>query len=158
MWTDTEEAYLRANWGQHVRTADIGAAIGKGKNAVIGKARRLGLPPLASGYKRPDVPMLRRKPQKIRLVPKPPAPPRIAKPAPERASVVSMPPPPEIARVAGVLDLEQHHCRWPVGTGYCGAHKLDGRSYCPGHHARATTRPPEPRLRAYADPSARVFR
>lgn len=52
----------------------------------------------------------------------------------ERVSAVE----PGIALVAGVLDLESHHCRWPVGTGFCGCAKIAG-SYCRTHYDRGYT-------------------
>lgn len=42
-----------------------------------------------------------------------------------------------------LLDLEPHHCRWPVGDVgtpdffFCGADKAEGSSYCPVHRDRA---------------------
>lgn len=51
----------------------------------------------------------------------------------------------DIARVRSVLDLEPHHCRWPIGDpklpgfGFCGAAKTEGLPYCAGHAARAYT-------------------
>jgi hypothetical protein len=42
-WTDAALASLREQWAAGVPTATIGRALGCGKNAVIGKARRLGL-------------------------------------------------------------------------------------------------------------------
>lgn len=45
MWSEKDEAYLRASW-QHMRVALIAYTLGKTTNAVIGKAHRLGLPPI----------------------------------------------------------------------------------------------------------------
>lgn len=36
-------------------------------------------------------------------------------------------------RVAGVRDLERHHCRWPIERGFCGCRKVAGTSYCNDH-------------------------
>lgn len=46
---------------------------------------------------------------------------------------------PDVARVS-FMDLEPHHCRWPVGEptqGFCGCDKVPGLSYCEHHAARA---------------------
>lgn len=47
---------------------------------------------------------------------------------------------PEVALVKNVVDLEPHHCRWPVGEptrGFCGCQKQPGTSYCAKHLIRA---------------------
>ena len=39
-----------------------------------------------------------------------------------------------------LLDLEPHHCRWPIGEpveGFCGARKVNGLPYCTDHAVRA---------------------
>ncbi len=43
-WTPERLATLRAEWATDASTAEIGRRMGISKNAVIGKARRLGLP------------------------------------------------------------------------------------------------------------------
>lgn len=50
-WTDEEVAYLRQNWLKATAT-EIAKALGKSftRNAVIGKAHRLGLPKKPTGY------------------------------------------------------------------------------------------------------------
>lgn len=54
---------------------------------------------------------------------------------------------PDVGRITNILDLEPHHCRWPVGDGpfaFCGDRKIPGKSYCAGHLARSqATRAPE---------------
>jgi GcrA cell cycle regulator len=44
-WTDTQVADLRKLWSEPHTAAQIGRMLGVSKNAVIGKAYRLGLPP-----------------------------------------------------------------------------------------------------------------
>lgn len=47
---------------------------------------------------------------------------------------------PDVARVNCLLDLEEHHCRWPVGDGpisFCGDTKTPGSSYCAKHLVRS---------------------
>lgn len=42
-----------------------------------------------------------------------------------------------------LMELEAHHCRWPLSDAadpefmFCGAHKLDGSSYCSRHYRMA---------------------
>lgn len=47
-WTDETIARLRELWGQGLPTAEIGRQLEITKNAVVGKAHRLGLPPRPS--------------------------------------------------------------------------------------------------------------
>lgn len=47
---------------------------------------------------------------------------------------------PEVALVKSIIDLEPHHCRWPIGeptSGFCGCQKQPGTSYCAKHLIRA---------------------
>jgi len=49
-----------------------------------------------------------------------------------------------------IMDLQLHHCRWPVGKGdydlvtYCGKTKIRGSSYCKEHYIKAHNRSPWP--------------
>lgn len=65
-------------------------------------------------------------------------------PAPDREVVALLRSQPDAPpRVTSIIDLEPHHCRWPCGDpkatdfGWCGDHKVDGKSYCERHAARA---------------------
>lgn len=57
-WNDHAIAELRRLWGEGVPAAQIGDRIGFSKNAVIGKAHRLHLPPRESPIKRGAAVML----------------------------------------------------------------------------------------------------
>ncbi|MBI1243780.1 MAG: hypothetical protein GC202_02150 [Alphaproteobacteria bacterium] len=69
-WTPAQIDDLTRLWNEGLRTAEIGARLGKSKNAAVGKAHRLGLPPRPNPIKRAYVPK--------------PAP---VKPPPERLSI-----------------------------------------------------------------------
>lgn len=48
----------------------------------------------------------------------------------------------DVARVASVLDLEEHHCRFPVRKdGFCGDRKVSGLPYCEAHVRRCYRAP-----------------
>ena len=51
-WTPAAIEQLHAAWARGDATKKIGDDIGCGKNAVVGKVRRLGLPPRRSPIKR----------------------------------------------------------------------------------------------------------
>ncbi|NHN87369.1 GcrA family cell cycle regulator [Acetobacter conturbans] len=53
-WTDETIARLKALWQEGLSTAEIGRQLGITKNAVVGKAHRLALPPRPSPIRRQD--------------------------------------------------------------------------------------------------------
>lgn len=120
-WTYDRECELARLWraGHSARTI-AGLLGGTTRNAVIGKANRLGLPRRASGGVRG--------PYKARDYAPAPVPPFI----------------PVAERVA-LLDIGARQCRWPCGDprapdfGLCGR-PTDGRSYCKDHDAAAYRR------------------
>lgn len=144
-WTDEQITTLRERWAAGDSASVIASRLGTvSRCAVIGKARRLALPSRKPTTRIPHPPRFKpprpvaAKPVKTKLVfsdkfkaAKPPAG-RFALP-PQQAA--------DIARVQ-LLDLEPHHCRWPVGEptqGFCGCSNLPGSPYCEAHAARAFT-------------------
>ena len=116
MWTTERIAALRSSWAIGLSPAQIAGALGVTRNAVIGKAWRLGLA---------DRRVMRkaRKPRpEHRRVPKPrPA------PAPACCKSVSRP----------LFDLADNQCRWVVDIEeflFCGAPIAgERRPYCARH-------------------------
>jgi GcrA cell cycle regulator len=53
-WTENAMERLRRQWADGIPTAEIGRDLGCGKNAVVGKARRMGLPVRPSPVKTLD--------------------------------------------------------------------------------------------------------
>lgn len=167
-WTDDDIALIRKLWADGVSTAEMGRRIGaRGKNAIIGKIHRLGLPP---------------RPSPIRLAKsgKKPPPPRI-----NRAGKVTLTDAVRPARVLGaqlgpgdgfasrthpgsdhvdVVESAQSSavtvpldgvvfrprrstpCCWPIGEPgtidfyTCGDASVPGKSYCEFHHSVAHVR------------------
>lgn len=155
-WTDERVALLKKRWAEGKSGDQIAMEIGGvSRNAVIGKAHRLGLgrhsdagglaktqrraKAMKSNARRFGLQALANTPQKIKAVAaaggkeawiaK-----HIDKPAP--------PPPPipepraeQIARVT-FADLESNHCKFPVGEvgkpdfGFCGLPRVEGQPYC----------------------------
>jgi len=129
-WTVERVALLRRIYGTK-SVAEVAREIGHGvtRNAVIGKAGRLGL---AAPKKdpRPRPPPMPPRPPMPRPVPPPPPP------------VVDCPPETS-ADAVHLLELRAHQCRWLIDEAaflYCGAPCAHG-SYC-GPHARLIYVPP----------------
>lgn len=116
MWTDERIELLKKDWAGGFSASQIAGRLGGcTRNAVIGKANRLGL----SQSDKPRLTFSRPKPQEIEL------------------------PPDQSPCAVTFLQLAAHHCRWPIGDSpfmYCGARRDDG-SYCLRHHRISYTKP-----------------
>jgi GcrA cell cycle regulator len=151
-WADETTERLRAMWLAGATTRVIGAELGVSRNAVVGKARRLDLPPRPNpkGVRRggelpPPRPRPQPSPPRPRLEPqqkcamgrRPPAPPPPAPPQPPAA-------PPS--------DVRQ--CMYPISDGrpwrFCGAPCVPNRVYCAEHVALCYHQPGRYRMEAAA--------
>ena len=173
-WNDQAVSTLRALWNEGHSTAEIGRRMSVSKNAIVGKAHRLALPPRPSPIRsvpqaratptprvRPPVPVSS-SPLPDRQVapsssvatpgmvkaPPPVAPTRPAPtPAPEPLPVRPMPPP---------VFRQANGCQWPIGepgkAGFhlCGDDAAPGKPYCTSHCGRAYVRPRDGVLAAAA--------
>jgi GcrA cell cycle regulator len=162
-WDDARTAALTRLWAEGLSASSIASRLGGvTRNAVIGKAHRLGL----SGRRTPSEAKAenggRRSGQGVTATagerpqsPKPPvrgaSPLRPAvkaapAPAPRLAAAPSPEPEPETLRVV-LLELKDHMCRWPVGDPreadfrFCGRRRVEDRPYC-ACHLRAGYRKP----------------
>lgn len=114
IWTEERITEISRLWNEGLTTAEIGKNLGVSKNAVIGKAHRLGLPPRPSPIKRV-------------------ASPRVPRPTPK--TVVTVRP--------TVVSGTGPGCKWPFGHPgesdfhFCGKPSLGGKSYCSEHYAVA---------------------
>ncbi len=145
-WGDETELALRSLWSSGKTAAMVAAELQTfgyiTRCSVIGKARRLGLESRASGVRQAPIKPKRQRPPKPQ--PRQKSQPFILRPfAKQRPSMpplpLPVPPVTDVARVA-FMDLEPHHCRWPINepvTGFCGCDKVPGLSYCQTHAARA---------------------
>lgn len=158
LWTDEQESELRQRWAAGESARQIAAATGMSRNAILGKIHRLGLSVRVNrkpvhrvehadkGRRRKAA---RAREQKIaaRANQSPITNVILARaramgelPACEAVELpqetISRPP-------VELLDLEPHHCRWPIDqdgtTMFCGADKHTG-AYC-ARHALLAYRP-----------------
>lgn len=144
-WTDERTNTLKKLWAEGNSCSVIARQLGGiTRNAVIGKIHRLGLSGHVTTQRKKQAPWFRRarKAKAVRA--------GIARAKTWREIAKSLPqhplPPPTVADVARVqlLDLESHHCRWPVGEptqGFCGCTAVPSLPYCAGHAHRAYRAP-----------------
>jgi GcrA cell cycle regulator len=131
-WTEVRVAALRQLWADGHSAREIADELGTSRNGILGKAFRLHLPGHKPGVR-----------------PQPPPPPPVKV---QKAATVKPPQiptanghPPRMRRLA-LLELENHHCRWPFndprhGSFYfCAADKPHGQVYCPTHQHAAFRR------------------
>ena len=144
-WTDARIDLLRSSWEQGMTASQIADLLGEGvsRNAVIGKAHRLGLQARPSPVKGGEAAIAD---VIIGSVAQPVATPVVAPPAPRQ---VAAPPrkvrPPGIAKPAQttLLDLSEKVCKWPIGHPgdadfhFCGKPSATGFPYCMEHCAVA---------------------
>ncbi len=147
-WNEETIGKLRAFWAEGHSTAEIGRRMGVSKNAVVGKAHRLNLPPRPSPIRRDGESSPRRRaPRRVQgptlpalrtaLAPMPadPPPQAVERPAPVLRAVCL---PRPGARVTP--------CCWPIGEPgtksfrFCDADAIAGKPYCDLHATQAYVR------------------
>ncbi len=133
-WTEDAIARLRALWAEGHSTAEIGRRMGISKNAVVGKAHRLGLEARPSPIRREETSEAHTAAAPRRVL-GPTLPPLAAAPGEASAPRVV------VANAAPVP--RTHSCCWPLGEPgtagfhFCGAAALPGKPYCAEHAAIA---------------------
>lgn len=160
-WTDERIGILKKMWKEGKSAAEIAKTLGKGvtRNAVIGKAHRMGLSGRPSPIKKQAAPKKGKAatpaPKKAAKAPRGGKKEKAA-PAPTRNSRNAAPPAreveepvssgSEIAPLNGgitLLDLTERMCKWPIGDPrepdfvFCGRGIRIGTPYCPDHAAMA---------------------
>jgi len=126
-WTPERVDLLTQMWRSGQSAREIAERLGGActRNAVIGKANRLGL----SQPTRSSLTRRANRVQREQVAPRPPLP-------------AALP-----ASGATILTLTTSACRWPLGDpgtpsfGFCGARALPGQPYCEAH-ARLAYQPP----------------
>ena len=148
-WNDETIGRLRGLWAEGHSTAEIGRRLGVSKNAVVGKAHRLGLSSRPSPIRREGVVRTRAvTPRRITGPTLPPLPasaptdlPALARPAAAAESFSpSIGAPPALPRVVAAPRVGRlQPCCWPLGEPgtrafrFCDAESLAGKPYCAEH-------------------------
>ncbi len=138
-WTEEAIARLRSLWAEGLSTAEIGRRLNISKNAVVGKAHRLSLPPRPSPIRRHEGEA---------AAPRPAAPKRVqGATLPPLSAAMSAPLPP-LRAMMPVAKYSQRAtpCCWPIGEPgkpsfhFCNASAVTGKPYCEEHAAIAYVR------------------
>ena len=143
-WTPELIKELKKLWKKGLTTGEIGRVIGMSKNAVVGKAHRLGLESRPSPIKREEAPKKEKASRVIKKVTKP-VPKKEQPVAVETAEPVKAVKKTKSGKNKGVklVDLKPTSCRWPEGDPkdpdfhFCGKEAVPGKSYCEEHCAVA---------------------
>ena len=167
-WTDERIALLKKMWKDGKSAADIAKTLAKGvtRNAVIGKAHRMGLSNRPSPIKKTDAPVAKEVVKKD-----PPKKEALKKEVPKKEikPVKKIVPPVVVSGVkhnplvrgeiaeprkfekeaipldggVALIDLTERMCRWPIGDPreddftFCGHNIRAGTPYCPEHAGAA---------------------
>ena len=121
VWTDERLEDLKKLWAEGLSISQIGDALGVTRNAIAGKAHRMGLPKRPSPISRPKV----EKPQVV--IPE----------QPERELPLRL----ELRQ----LEWSRSKCCWPTGDPkkngflFCGDAIIPGKPYCLPHCEQAYT-------------------
>lgn len=130
-WTQEMDETLRTMAAEGKTSTWIGAAVGRSRNSVIGRAKRIGVnllfrSPRGTGVVSPIVRI------KVPAAKKRMAPPQPAAPVVPDEERVGIP----------LVELMSYSCRWPVHRDgeearFCGAHAYSDFPYCLEHARRA---------------------
>ena len=139
-WTDARIEMLRTGWEQGLTASQIAEQLGEGisRNAVIGKAHRLGLKarpsPVKGGEATIAAVAVASVAKPVIAAPPPAAPrPPVAVRKPTRPLVAAKP------AKTSLLDLSEKICKWPIGHPgesdfhFCGKPSNTGFPYCNDH-------------------------
>ena len=154
-WNNEAIARLRTLWAEGHSTAEIGRRLGVSKNAVVGKAHRLSLPPRPSPIRRnladgaPKRATVRRAtgptlPSLDQPVAEPVAVEKVAPAMAFRpAARTALPAPPGLRAVTRSAGGRHIPCCWPIGEPgtrsfrFCDEQSAAGKPYCTTHASLA---------------------
>lgn len=160
-WTEEKVIRLRTLVAQNLSSKQIAEKLGGGitRNAVIGKAHRLGLRFKGRAHQSRKQPPRKKKPPQA-ISPSSDAPLKCesknnVKPVRKRKSAPNLPDVPQkhtLKLVQGdsplffgvgkvpLVDLTNKTCKWPIGGGFCGSLAEGGSSFCTRHANVASSR------------------
>lgn len=139
-WTTEEFEIAKPLWESGWTASAIADRLpGKSRSAVISKMHRSGVVSPVGQGRATRRHFARQRGQRVLAN-------QVKRAAERRQALLAKPPPPppadDVARITNILELKEHHCRWPVGDplqpgfGYCGCDKVPGTPYCETHFHR----------------------
>lgn len=132
-WTDEQVEELRRLWDKGLTTGEIGKTLGVSKNAVVGKAHRLGLNGRPSPIRRNEETATAATGNKT----------AVKETKKTEKAAVQKTVEKEKKKLFTVNDLTSTSCRWPIGDPkdenfhFCGKEALQDKPYCAEHAAIA---------------------
>ena len=152
-WTINSISKLKKLWDKELSTSDIGKKLGFSKNAIVGKAHRLGLKSRSNN----TIKKIKRK--KI-ITPKETT--TAVKTESKQASVIKKSNTPVLMsaplkpsnkkhKIVEMMDLKKDMCRWPLGDprssdfSFCGCETFKNKPYCLTHCTEAYTLSSKPK-------------
>ncbi|MDA8249150.1 MAG: GcrA cell cycle regulator [Rhodospirillales bacterium] len=156
-WNEETITRLRTFWSEGHSTAEIGRRMGVSKNAVVGKAHRLGLVSRPSPIRRDGLPAAEPHPPAPRRAFGPTLPPLVGEtalpmpatqPRPAAPAVARPVPAPPVAAMRAVpaRAARRSTCCWPIGEPgtpsfrFCDDDAMSGKPYCAEHAQLAYVR------------------
>lgn len=150
-WTEDEQRFALALLAQNKSCSQIGLALGRTRNSVLGLLHRLREANAPSATPEPEpapelAPAPRPAPASFLPEPQPLRSFMRAPADPAAAAAAADEPPPE-AGLLEIADLRDEHCRWPYGTPatpefrYCGRPRRQGYGFYCGPHAKLAYTP-----------------
>lgn len=141
-WTTERVTLLKDRINAGFTCGQIAGEMGLSRNAVIGKATRLGLLGQRASARTTAPSRIRRREPR----PKPTTPQHILRALWAQPQLSCAEVPESSANRCSLFELREWHCRWPIGDptaknfGFCGNKPLNGFPYC-AVHARIGYRP-----------------
>ena len=135
-WNDDNVLRLKELWDQGLPTAQIGKLLGFTKNAVVGKAHRIGLERRPSPIRRTAVKPDRKK-ARSPVMPKL----KFEKQESETNQIITSNFQPSVKNI--FISSSKRGCEWPMGHPdesdfhFCGKERFDDKPYCLDHCAIA---------------------
>lgn len=155
MWDDETVTFVTEQWKAGKSASVIAVSVSARlqthvtRNSIIGKVYRLGLMRSSTRPMEHKVHPPRPKPYQPKTARNRPFQfsenAKISPSPADLATLARMAARDPVARITSILDLEDSHCRWPVGDpktpgfGWCGDQVVPGLSYCESCATRAYT-------------------
>lgn len=155
VWSDEQVEFLLARFAENVSSSDIAAQLNISRNAVIGKLHRLGLSRSPESRAQLVRPLQPERPKAGTGCGGQPIAHKPNESIGEQQESILSPDMIPLQQRKTILELKQHHCRFPYGIVgqddffFCGGDAVVGLPYCDVHARIAYRAPGERQSRRY---------